>query len=63
LTLVLLVYALPVLIDTLLLTNGEKVRLIGADTPETKHPKKCPTLWERSLFTHQEGGWTEKGLT
>jgi micrococcal nuclease len=26
--------------DTLLLTNGEKVRLIGVDTPETKHPKK-----------------------
>ena len=26
--------------DTLLLTNGERVRLIGVDTPETKHPKK-----------------------
>ena len=26
--------------DTLLLNNGDKVRLIGADTPETKHPKK-----------------------
>jgi micrococcal nuclease len=26
--------------DTLLLTNSEKVRLIGVDTPETKHPQK-----------------------
>ena len=26
--------------DTLLLTNGEYVRLIGVDTPETKHPQK-----------------------
>jgi micrococcal nuclease len=26
--------------DTLLLINGERVRLIGVDTPETKHPRK-----------------------
>jgi endonuclease YncB( thermonuclease family) len=26
--------------DTLLLDNGERVRLIGVDTPETKHPSK-----------------------
>jgi endonuclease YncB( thermonuclease family) len=26
--------------DTLLLTSGERVRLIGVDTPETKQPKK-----------------------
>jgi micrococcal nuclease len=26
--------------DTILLTNGERVRLIGVDTPETKHPEK-----------------------
>jgi micrococcal nuclease len=26
--------------DTLLLGNGERVRLIGVDTPETKHPDK-----------------------
>jgi micrococcal nuclease len=26
--------------DTLILVNGERVRLIGVDTPETKHPKK-----------------------
>ncbi len=26
--------------DTIVLTNGERVRYIGIDTPETKHPKK-----------------------
>ncbi|MBI4524645.1 MAG: thermonuclease family protein [Deltaproteobacteria bacterium] len=26
--------------DTLILENGEKVRLIGVDTPETRHPNK-----------------------
>ena len=26
--------------DALLLANGERVRLIGVDTPETKHPQK-----------------------
>ena len=26
--------------DTIKLTNGERVRYIGIDTPETKHPKK-----------------------
>jgi micrococcal nuclease len=26
--------------DTLLLAKGEYVRLIGVDTPETKHPQK-----------------------
>jgi len=26
--------------DTLLMENGERVRLIGVDTPETKHPNK-----------------------
>jgi endonuclease YncB( thermonuclease family) len=26
--------------NTLLLASGERVRLIGADTPETKHPKQ-----------------------
>ena len=39
--------------DTLLLANGEKVRLIGVDNPETKHPKK-PVQWfgkEAYLFT------------
>lgn len=26
--------------DTIVLNNGERVRLIGVDTPETKHPRK-----------------------
>ena len=39
--------------DTLLLTNGERVRLIGVDTPETKHPKKPVEYFgkEAYLFT------------
>ena len=39
--------------DTLFLDNGENVRLIGVDTPETKHPRK-PVQWfgkEAYLFT------------
>jgi micrococcal nuclease len=41
--------------DTLLLTNGEKVRLIGVDTPETKHPRKPVQYFgkEAHLFTKQ----------
>ncbi len=41
--------------DTLLLTNGEYVRLIGVDTPETKHPQK-PVEYigkEAYLFTQR----------
>ena len=30
--------------DTVKLSNGEKVRLIGVDTPESKHPQK-PVQW------------------
>lgn len=26
--------------DTIKLSTGERIRLIGVDTPETKHPKK-----------------------
>ena len=39
--------------DTLLLTNGEYVRLIGVDTPETKHPEKPVERFgkEAYLFT------------
>lgn len=39
--------------DTLKLTNGERVRLIGVDTPETKHPRKPVQYFgkEASLFT------------
>jgi len=41
--------------DTLLLTNGERVRLIGVDTPETKHPQKPVEYFGREayLFTKQ----------
>ncbi len=41
--------------DTLLLINGERVRLIGVDTPETKHPKKPVEYFgkEAYLFTKQ----------
>jgi micrococcal nuclease len=39
--------------DTLLLINGERVRLIGVDTPETKHPQKPVEYFgkEAYLFT------------
>jgi len=39
--------------DTLLLNNGEKVRLIGVDTPELYHPLKPVQYFakEASLFT------------
>jgi endonuclease YncB( thermonuclease family) len=39
--------------DTLVLAGGEKVRLIGVDTPETKHPTKPvePFGPEASAFT------------
>jgi endonuclease YncB( thermonuclease family) len=39
--------------DTLLLTNAEYVRLIGVDTPETKHPQKAVEYFgkEAYLFT------------
>jgi micrococcal nuclease len=39
--------------DTLLLTNGKYVRLIGVDTPETKHPEKPVERFgkEAYLFT------------
>jgi micrococcal nuclease len=41
--------------DTLLLVNGERVRLIGVDTPETKHPQKPVQYFGREayLFTKQ----------
>ncbi len=41
--------------DTLLLQNGNRVRLLGVDTPETKHPDKPVQPWgpEASEFTRQ----------
>lgn len=41
--------------DTIQLASGERVRLIGVDTPETKHPTK-PVQWfgrEATEFTTQ----------
>jgi len=39
--------------DTIILDNGERVRLIGVDTPETKHPRKPVEYFgkEASAFT------------
>ena len=39
--------------DTIILSNGERVRLIGVDTPETKHPNKPVEYFgkEASAFT------------
>jgi micrococcal nuclease len=39
--------------DTIILSNREKVRLIGVDTPETKHPNKPVEHYgkEASAFT------------
>lgn len=46
--------------DTIVLQNGEKVRLIGVDTPETKHPQKpvehfgqLATAFTRNIFEGQ----------
>lgn len=41
--------------DTILLANGERVRLIGVDTPETVHPKKPVEYFgkEASAFTRK----------
>jgi len=57
--------------DTIQLSNGERIRLIGVDTPETKHPKKPVEYFgkEASAFTKKtvEGkvvtlkyGWQSK---
>jgi micrococcal nuclease len=41
--------------DTLMLDTGERVRLIGVDTPEIKHPNKPVEYFskEASAFTQQ----------
>ena len=41
--------------DTLLMQDGRRVRLLGIDTPETKHPTKPPQPWgeEASAFTRE----------
>jgi micrococcal nuclease len=42
--------------DTIVLSNGEKVRLIGVDTPETRHPSKPVEYFakEASEFTRKQ---------
>lgn len=41
--------------DTLLLATGHRVRLIGVDTPETKHPDRPAEPWgfEAAAFTQE----------
>ncbi|MCA9087579.1 MAG: thermonuclease family protein [Planctomycetaceae bacterium] len=45
--------------DTLIIESGERIRLLGVDTPETKHPDRPAEPWghEASEFTrtHVEG--------
>jgi len=42
--------------DTIILNHGKEVRLIGVDTPETKHPRKPVEYYgkETSAFTPLE---------
>ena len=44
--------------DTIVLSNGEKVRLIGVDTPETKHSQKPAEYYgkEATAFTKRMVG-------
>ena len=44
--------------DTIVLSNNERVRLIGVDTPETKHPKKPVEYFgrEATAFTKRMVG-------
>ena len=44
--------------DTIVLSNGDKVRLIGVDTPETKHPQKPVEYYgkEATAFTKKMVG-------
>ena len=50
--------------DTLLLADGRRVRLLGIDTPETKHPDRPPEPWgaEASAFTRDRVGGRTVGL-
>ena len=51
--------------DTLVLTNQARIRLLGADTPETVHPHKPVEPWgpEASDFTHSLVDGREVRLT
>ena len=44
--------------DTIILSNNERVRLIGVDTPETKHPQKPVEYFgkEATAFTNRMVG-------
>ncbi len=45
--------------DTILIEGGEKVRYVGVNTPETKHPEKLPEYCGREAFEvnrHLVGG-------
>ncbi|MFH1753349.1 MAG: thermonuclease family protein [Candidatus Omnitrophota bacterium] len=47
--------------DTILLANGERVRYIGIDTPETKHPRKPVERFGKEAYEYNkrlvEGKW------
>jgi micrococcal nuclease len=51
--------------DTLYLESGHRVRLIGVDTPETKHPDRPPEPWGQAAaeFTDQQVGGRDVILT
>lgn len=36
--------------DAVILVNGERVRLIGVDTSETKHPQKLVERFEKETY-------------
>jgi len=40
--------------DTIVLSNGERVRYIGIDTPETKHPKKPVQYFGREASAYNK---------
>ena len=48
--------------DTILLNNGEKVRLIGVDTPETKHPQKPVQYFGKEALCLKFGKALKKSL-
>jgi len=41
--------------DTILLANGERVRYIGIDTPETKHPYKAVEHFGQEAYLYNKG--------
>ena len=48
--------------DTIELSNGETIRLIGVDTPETKHPKnQLNTMVKKQLLSLRRW-WKERSV-